>query len=102
MVLAIQQIGGGGTKAILLGGILDLCPAALWNQSSPMEEDLCLIQRRVGLEQLEEKVELEIQFSEREENGESGIDVSGDTGWDKYGTDSNCYLDSGYHLITGI
>jgi hypothetical protein len=42
-----------------------------------MEQDLCLIQRRIGLEQLEENVELEKRFSEKDENGETSIDVLG-------------------------
>jgi hypothetical protein len=101
LILAMQQIGGGGTEAIVQGGMLDLCPLAVWNQFSPMEQDFCLMQRRVGLEQSEENVELEKRFSEKEENGDFGIHVSGDTGRDKRGTGSDYNLDSGCHRITG-
>jgi hypothetical protein len=31
LVLEMQQIGGGELEAIVLGGMLDLCPAALKN-----------------------------------------------------------------------
>jgi hypothetical protein len=44
LVLAMQQIWGGGSEAIVLGAMLDLCPAALANQFTTMEEDLCLMQ----------------------------------------------------------
>jgi hypothetical protein len=58
LVLSKQQIEGGGSEAIVLGGMLDLCPLALKNQFSLVEQDICLIQRRVGLDQLEDNVEL--------------------------------------------
>jgi hypothetical protein len=101
LVLAMQQIGGGGSEAMVTGGMLDLCPLALQPKFSTKEQDLCLIQRKVGLERLEENVELEKRFSEIDDGGEIGINVSGDTRWDKRGTGSKYNLDSGCHLITG-
>jgi hypothetical protein len=101
LLLAMQQIGGGGSEAIVLGAMLDLCPSALANQFTTMEEDFCLMQQRVGMEQLEDNLKLERSFLVVDEDGEIGLDVSGDTRWDKRGTGSNYNSDSGYHLITG-
>jgi hypothetical protein len=59
LVLAMQQIGGVGSEAIVLGTMLDLCPAALANQFTTMEDALCLMQQRVGMEHLEDNLKLE-------------------------------------------
>jgi hypothetical protein len=42
-----------------------------------------------------------LSFSVVDQDGEVGLDVSGDTRWDKRGTGSNYNSDSGCHLITG-
>jgi hypothetical protein len=81
--------------------MLDLCPAALTHQFTGMEEAVSLIERTLGKEQLEENVELEKSFSAKDDDGEIGLEVSGDTRWDKRGTGSNYNSDSGCHLITG-
>jgi hypothetical protein len=66
-----------------------------------MEEQLCLMQQRVGLQQLGTNMELEKQISDKDEDSEIGLDVLGDTCWDKWTTESNYNPDSGCHLITG-
>jgi hypothetical protein len=53
------------------------------------------------MEQLEDNLKLEKSFSVVDEDGEIGLDVSGDTRWDKQGSGSNYNSDSGCHLNTG-
>lgn len=83
LVLAMQQIGVDGSKAILLGGMLALCPAALAHHFSEIKERISLIQWWVSIQQLDDDMEQQNWSLEKEEDGELGLELSGNTRWDK-------------------
>jgi hypothetical protein len=98
----MQPIGVGGSEAAILGGMLDLCPATLFNQFLEMEEAISLTQRWFSIQEIKANImELEKQFLDKDEDGDMGLEVSGDTWWDKRGTGSDYDSDSGCRIITG-
>ena len=98
----MQRLGGGRSEATTVAVMLDLCPSALLSQFSEIEEHVALEERRRGIEQLKENVELEISLTPPDENGDIGIDVAGDTRWDKRGTGRQYNSDSGLQSIFGL
>jgi hypothetical protein len=68
------------SEAIVLGRMLDLCPRALKNRFHQWIKIYPEFKKgldwNIGLEQLEETLELEKQFSEKDKDAEIGIDVS--------------------------
>jgi hypothetical protein len=84
LVLAMEETGGGQAEASVTGGMLDLCPDVMLHTFTTVEEDICVLERQLGKEQLEENVELEKQLSEKDDDDEIRLAVAGDMPWDQW------------------
>jgi hypothetical protein len=101
LVLAMQETGGGQSEASVTGGMLDLCPDAMSNTFTMVEDEICILERQLGKEQLEESVRLEKLLSEKDSDGKTRLAVTGDTRWDQVGSRNDYNLDSGCQLVSG-
>jgi hypothetical protein len=66
-----------------------------------VEEELSIPEQRLGKQQMKDNIELYEQRSEKDDDGEIGLAVAGNTRWEQTGSRMNYNSDRGCQLITG-
>jgi hypothetical protein len=60
--------------------MLDLCSDVMSHSFTVVEEELCIVERPLGKEQLEANVKLEKRLSAKDDDGEIGLAMAGASG----------------------
>jgi hypothetical protein len=55
----MQETGGGQAEAAVTGRMLDLYPDAMSHTFTLVEEELSILERRLGKQQMKDNIELE-------------------------------------------